>query len=71
MDASILTIPLWGAISVGAIIVTSIIGVVVWAFTFFATKEQHEEHEDRIRQIEQSWSDIRSDLSYIRGRLEP
>lgn len=75
MNAETLVVPLWAAIGAGSTVAVALVGVVVWVFTVFLTKDDHknahEDHENRIKALEQNWTEIKSDLSYIRGRLEP
>lgn len=71
MDASQLTISLGTALATASALLVSLIGMVVWAFSYFTSKADHEKTVERVQVLEQNWGDIKSDLSYIRGRLEP
>lgn len=71
MDAGQLTVPLWGAIAIGGTIISSLIGLVVWAFSYFASKSDHENLDERVTILEGRWAEVNGHLQYIRGRLEP
>lgn len=40
MDAQTLTVPLWGALVAGGGILVSVVGVVIWVFATFSTKQE-------------------------------
>lgn len=71
MDASNIVVPIWGVASS----IASIAGLVVWVYTTFETKEdakiKYQGMDARVQDLERTLHQIASDVSYIRGRLEP
>ena len=71
MDAQVLTVPLWGALAVGGGILSTSILTVTWVFTNFAKKKDLEMLAGKVDSHAVMLSKVASDVSYIRGRIEP
>ena len=64
MDAQSLTVPLWGAIATAGGIISTMVLLVAWVFSTFARKED-------LKSLSEKFNKVASDVSYIRGRMEP
>lgn len=62
-------ISVWGAMGAGFTVLSSVIGVVVWVFTTFATKAEQEKSDKKVEEVERLVREIANDVAYIRGRI--
>lgn len=70
MDAQKLKVPLWGAVLVGGTVLSSVVLMVLWAFSAFASREDFVEQKNRVTGIEQDVKQIMNDVSYIRATID-